>query len=139
MPPIVFARPRLRCRIFPIRLSWLAPRRENYRSAVAGKPRWGYFYRVAESRYPFTPRSLMYAPAVAGTYMLWDGDVLIYAAEVAAPATILERLMDHYCGRAKPSQATHCAWQPSAAGDWLGRLGKIGPPVEAALAYAEAD
>jgi hypothetical protein len=114
MAQILFACPLPRCRNSPIRLSQLAPRRENYRAAVAAKRRQAYSYRVAQSRCPFTPRTLMYAPRVAGTYTLWNGDVLICAAEVVAPGTILDRLMDHYCGRAKPSQATHCGWHACA-------------------------
>lgn len=53
----------------------------------------------------------MYAPPAPGTYMLWDRDVLIYVGHADAPQTILQRLMDHYCARAKPSQATHCSWE----------------------------
>lgn len=66
---------------------------------------------MAEARYPFTPQFVMYAPPAAGVYMLWDRDVLIFVGQARAPHTILERLMDHYCGRAKPSQATHCSWE----------------------------
>jgi hypothetical protein len=98
-------------------LSQLAPRRENYRCAVAAKRRQAYLYRVAESRFPFTPRVLMYAPAAPGRYRLWNGDALIHAAEVVAPATLHERLMDHYCGRAEPSRATHCAWEALACAE----------------------
>jgi hypothetical protein len=53
----------------------------------------------------------MYAPAAPGRYSLWDRDTVIYFGEARAPDTILERLMDHYCGRAQPSHATHCAWR----------------------------
>jgi hypothetical protein len=66
---------------------------------------------VPDARYPFTPSVVMYAPAVPGVYRLWDRDALIFVGEANPPATILERLMDHYCGRARPSQATHCAWE----------------------------
>ncbi len=53
----------------------------------------------------------MYAPAAPGAYTLWDRDVLLFTGQARAPHTSLERLMDHYCGRARPSQATHCAWE----------------------------
>lgn len=68
---------------------------------------------MAEPRYPFTPSVLMYAPATPGRYVLWDREALIFVGEAQAPQTILARLMDHYCGRAHPSQATHCAWEPA--------------------------
>jgi hypothetical protein len=69
---------------------------------------------MAEPRYPFTPSVLMYAPSLPGRYRLWDRDTLIFAGQARAPGTILECLMDHYCGRARPCQATHCAWEPAA-------------------------
>lgn len=92
-------------------MSPLVARRENYRSGIALKRAPVYLWGVANVRYPFTPQVVMYAPAAPGTYTLWDRDVLLFIGEAPAPQTILERLMDHYCGRARPSQATHCAWE----------------------------
>ena len=64
-----------------------------------------------KERHAFTMAVLMYAPAAPGRYTLWDRDVLIFVGRAAPPHTILDRLMDHYCGRALPSRATHCAWE----------------------------
>lgn len=80
----------------------------------------------------------MYAPARAGVYMLWDRDLLIFVGHAAAPHTILQRLMDHYCGRVTPSQATHCSWETADLDAWLGRLGASRASAEQAD-YAEAD
>jgi hypothetical protein len=66
---------------------------------------------MRDARHPFTPAALIYAPAVPGVYTLWDREVLIFVGEARAPRTILDCLMDHYCGRSKPSQATHCVWE----------------------------
>lgn len=82
----------------------------------------------------------MYAPPCPGVYLLWDRDVLIFVGHARSPETILARLMDHYCGRARPSQATHCGWDLADADAWLRRLGKVGAAGEpAAPAYAEVD
>jgi hypothetical protein len=70
---------------------------------------------MPEPRYPFTPWVVMYAPPAPGIYLLWDRDVLIFVGHARAPETILDRLMDHYCGRARPSQATHCGWEAATA------------------------
>ncbi len=66
---------------------------------------------MTETRQAFTLAVLMYAPASPGSYMLWDRDALLFVGRAAAPQTILEKLMDHYCGRAAPSRATHCGWE----------------------------
>jgi hypothetical protein len=66
---------------------------------------------MAASRHPFTPGVLMYTPALPGRYALWDRDTVIFIDEARAPRTLLDCLMDHYCGRAQPSRATHFAWQ----------------------------
>ena len=66
---------------------------------------------MATARYPFTPGVLMYTPATPGRYTLWDRDTVIYFGEARAPHTLLDCLMDHYCGRAQPSRATHFTWQ----------------------------
>ena len=95
-------------------MSRLAPDRENYRRAVARNRAGGYSSPMAGSRHAFTPAVLMYAPASPGVYLLWDRDALIFVGQAAAPHTILERLMDHYCGRALPCRATHCAWEVAA-------------------------
>lgn len=96
-------------------MSRVAPRRENYRGAVAENRGERYLYRVSQPRHLFSPAVLMYAPACAGTYTLWDRDRLIFIGHARAPRTILDCLMDHYCGRARPSQATHCTWEPAYA------------------------
>lgn len=70
---------------------------------------------MSQSRHLFTPAVLMYAPACPGAYTLWDRERLIFVGHAHAPETILDRLMDHYCGRARPSQATHCSWEPAYA------------------------
>jgi hypothetical protein len=93
---------------------------------------------MTESRLPFTPAVLMYAPACAGVYMLWDRDGLIFVGHARAPGTILDRLMDHYCGRARPSQATHCSWRLTGI-DSLLELAKVGASAEPALAAYEED
>lgn len=66
---------------------------------------------MSEPRQAFTVAVLMYAPASPGTYVLWDRDALIFVGRAEAPYTILEKLMDHYCGRVAPSRATHCGWE----------------------------
>ena len=82
----------------------------------------------------------MYAPALPGVYLLWDREVLIFVGHAPAPQTILERLMDHYCGRTRPAQATHCGWELVDVAPWLDRLGTVGVGAQAANAvYAEAD
>jgi hypothetical protein len=68
-----------------------------------------------KERHPFTMAVLMYAPAAPGRYALWDRDALLFVGRAAGPHTILERLMDHYCGRVAPSRATHCTWQAEVA------------------------
>jgi hypothetical protein len=115
MRRIVFSGARLRCRVSRIRLSRLARRRENYRCAVAENPGGRYLYPVPQSLHLFSPAVLMYAPACAGSYTLWDRDRPIFIGHARAPSTILGCLMDHYCGRARPSQATHCSWEPAYA------------------------
>ena len=70
---------------------------------------------MSEIRQAFTLAVLMYSPASPGTYTLWDREALIFVGRAEAPHTILEKLMDHYCGRAAPSRATHCAWQAEVA------------------------
>jgi hypothetical protein len=70
---------------------------------------------MAQLRHAFTPAVLMYAPASPGVYVLWDRDTIIFVGHAEEPHTILAKLMDHYCGRAAPSQATHCGWQPAPA------------------------
>ena len=65
-------------------------------------------------RRTFTMAVLMYAPARPGAYTLWDRDMLIFSGQASAPQTILEKLVDHYCGRAAPSRATHCEWRAEA-------------------------
>jgi len=73
-------------------------------------------------------------------YMLWDRDVLLYVGHAAGSVTILSRLMDHYCARAKPSQATHCSWELSENPQWMGRLGQVGVAAEVSASnYAETD
>lgn len=69
---------------------------------------------MSEPRRLFTLAVLMYAPPSPGRYTLWDRDTLIFIGRASAPHTILEKLMDHYCGRAAPSQATHCEWRAEA-------------------------
>ncbi|HET7197857.1 MAG TPA: hypothetical protein VFI86_04265 [Burkholderiales bacterium] len=71
---------------------------------------------MAGPRYAFTLGVLICAPAEPGRYVLWDRDTVIFVGEVSAPHTLLDRLMDHYCGRAWPSRATHCAWASPGAG-----------------------
>ena len=102
--------------------------------------RRAYLLRMPDPRYPFTPAVLMYAPAVPGVYMLWDRDVLLFVGHAAAPQTILDHLMDHYCGRRKPSAATHCSWELREVERWLERVGTVGvaEPTPSS-SYAEAD
>jgi hypothetical protein len=95
---------------------------------------------VKDARHPFTPSVIMYAPAAAGVYLLWDRDVLIFVGHARSPETIFERLMDHYCGRARPSQATHCAWELVEVDAWLDRISPLGVAADAeAPSFAEAD
>jgi hypothetical protein len=70
---------------------------------------------MRESRHAFTLTVLIHAPASPGTYTLWHHEALIYAGRASLPHTILERLMDHYCGRAVPCRATHCGWEAEEA------------------------
>ena len=94
---------------------------------------------MSEARRPFTPAEVMYAPAVAGVYLLWDREALIFIGEARSPDTVLSKLMDHYCGRAKPSNATHCGWEISdSAARWRRWLGQVGVHPEEAE-YAETD
>lgn len=82
----------------------------------------------------------MYAPALPGVYMLWDRDVLLFVGHASAPETILGRLMDHYCGRARPAQATHCSWELVNVAAWLDRVGPAGfAAEETSQIYAEVD
>jgi hypothetical protein len=92
-----------------------------------------------DARYPFTPSALVCAPAEPGVYLLWDREVLLFVGEAKSPSTIQSRLMDHYCARARPSQATHCSFILNVV-DWMGPLGRVGVPaaVESSI-YAEAD
>ncbi|HEX7054047.1 MAG TPA: hypothetical protein VF211_08985 [Burkholderiales bacterium] len=121
-------------------MSQIDPRRQDYTPRSRDVLRRAYLSAMDERRYPFTPAVLMYAPAASGVYMLWDGDTLVFVGHACAPDTVLARLMDHYCGRAQPSQATHCGWELRNTQRWLDRVGRIGareraePPV-----YAELD
>lgn len=92
-----------------------------------------------EKRYPFNPTTLMYAPAAPGVYTLWNRDVLLFVGQARAPETVLERLMDHYCARAKPSCATHCGWELTDLQTWLERAGIGVEPERPRSIYAEAD
>lgn len=80
----------------------------------------------------------MYAPAVPGVYMLWDREALVFVGEARAPESVLSKLMDHYCGRAKPSSATHCGWEISDSLPWRRWLGRVGVHPEETQ-YAETD
>jgi hypothetical protein len=90
-----------------------------------------------DARHAFTPSVLMYAPAEPGIYLLWDADTLILVGQARAPQTVLGRLMDHYCGRAAPSRATHCGWELEHTERWLDRVGEAAAP--ALPAYLEID
>ena len=90
-----------------------------------------------DTRHAFTPSVLMYAPAEPGVYLLWDGEALILVGHARAPETVLGRLMDHYCGRAHPSHATHCGWDLTNTEPWLERAEET--PAPALPAYLEVD
>ena len=78
---------------------------------------------MKSERHRFTTWQISGAPAVAGCYVLWDGDEPIYVGATRGDATIRSRLQDHYARRVRPHDATHFTWEASP--DPVGREAEL--------------